>query len=110
MIPLEKHLFVCTNRREPDNPKGCCAAKGSEEVRDLLKERVASLGLRGRVRINAAGCLDQCARGTTIVVYPEAVWYGGVTAADVEEIVQSHLIGGKPVERLRIGETRRTPA
>jgi (2Fe-2S) ferredoxin len=38
------------------------------------------------------------------VVYPEQVWYGGVTVDDVEEIIQSHLIGGKPVERLLIPE------
>jgi len=109
VLPLERHVFVCTNRREPDNPKGCCAAKGAEEVRDLLKASVARLGMKGRVRINAAGCLDQCALGTTIVVYPEAVWYGRVTAADVDEIVQSHLVEGKPVERLRIDQARRAP-
>jgi len=107
MIPFERHVFVCTNRREPDNPKGCCAAKGAEDVRDLLKERVAALGLRGKIRVNAAGCLDQCARGVTLVVYPEAVWYGGVKTEDVEEIVQSHLVGGKPVERLLIVSRRR---
>jgi len=59
-------------------------------------------GMKGRVRANAAGCLDQCARGVTVVVYPEQVWYGGVTAADVSEIVDSHLVGGVPVDRLRI--------
>jgi (2Fe-2S) ferredoxin len=106
VVPFEKHVFVCTNRREPDNPKGCCAAKGSEAVRDLLKARVHDLGLRGRIRVNAAGCLDQCARGVTVVVYPEAVWYGGVTVDDVEEIVQSHLVGGKPVERLLLSAAR----
>jgi (2Fe-2S) ferredoxin len=58
--------------------------------------------MKGRVRANAAGCLDQCARGVTVVVYPDQTWYGGVTAADVPEIVQSHLIDGVPVDRLRM--------
>ena len=54
------------------------------------------------MRANAAGCLDQCRHGVTCVVYPEQVWYGGVTVADVNEIIESHLVGGQPVERLRI--------
>ncbi len=106
MPPYEKHVFVCTNRREPGNPKGCCAAGRSEEIRDLLKDAAARAGLKARVRVNAAGCLDQCAHGVAIVVYPEAVWYGGVTLDDVDEIVRSHLIEGKPVERLRMAHMR----
>jgi (2Fe-2S) ferredoxin len=99
---LERHVFICTNRREPGNPKGCCADKGADEVRDTFKKLVHERGMKGRVRANAAGCLDQCARGVTVVVYPEQVWYGGVTAADVPEIVESHLLQGVPVERLRM--------
>jgi len=99
---FERHVFVCTNRREPGNPKGCCAEKGADEVRDAFKQLLHERKLKGRIRANAAGCLDQCARGVTVVVYPEQVWYGGVTAADVSEIVDSHLVGGVPVDRLRI--------
>jgi (2Fe-2S) ferredoxin len=99
---LERHVFICTNRREPGNPKGCCAEKGSDDVRDAFKKILHESGLKGRVRANAAGCLDQCARGVAVVVYPEQVWYGGVTVADVKEIVEQHLIDGVPVERLRM--------
>lgn len=99
---FDKHVFVCTNRRAPGDPKGDCASKGGEEVRDAFKRLLHDKGLKGRIRANAAGCLDQCARGATVVVYPEQVWYGGVTAADVGEIVDQHLIGGVPVERLRM--------
>jgi (2Fe-2S) ferredoxin len=99
---LERHVFICTNRREPGNPKGCCADKGAEDVRDTFKKLLHERGLKGRMRANAAGCLDQCARGVTVVVYPEQVWYGGVTTTDVPEIVESHLLQGVPVERLRI--------
>ena len=92
-MPLyEHHVFVCENRRPPDDPRGCCAAKEA--------------GLGKRVRVNNAGCLDQCAHGVTVVVYPEAVWYGHVTLADVDEIVREHLIGGRPVERLRLPHMR----
>jgi (2Fe-2S) ferredoxin len=98
----ERHVFVCVNRRDPGNPKGSCAEKGGEAVRDELKRLVHDTGIKGRVRANAAGCLDQCSRGVSLVVYPEQVWYGGVKVEDVEEIVRSHLIGGVPVERLRM--------
>jgi (2Fe-2S) ferredoxin len=71
-------------------------------LRAALKVAIGEAGLSGLVRANAAGCLDACAHGASIVVYPEAVWYGGVTLQDVPEIVQSHLKEGRPVERLRI--------
>lgn len=99
---FDRHVFVCTNRRDPGNPKGSCAEKGSEAVRDEFKRQLHELGVKGKIRANAAGCLDQCPRGVAVVVYPEQVWYGGVTVGDVDEIVKSHLLGGVPVERLRM--------
>ena len=102
MPQLDRHVFVCNNRRDPGNPKGCCASKGGDEVRDEFKRLLHERGLKKAIRANAAGCLDQCARGVTVVVYPEQVWYGGVTVADVAEIVESHLVGGTPVDRLRM--------
>ncbi len=61
-------------------------------------------GLGGTVRINKSLCLDQCEHGPTVVVYPEAVWYGHVKPEDAAEIVQEHLVGGRPVERLRLAD------
>ena len=102
MPPYERHVFVCENLRERDDPKGCCAAKGSSAIRDRLKQLAHDAGLKGRVRINGAGCLGQCATGVTVVVYPEAVWYAHVTAADVDELFREHVVAGRPVERLRL--------
>ena len=79
MPNFERHVFVCTNVRPDGHPRGCCAGKQSEAIREALKQAVAERGLKRRVRINGAGCLDQCEHGPTIVVYPEAVWYGFVT-------------------------------
>ncbi len=94
------HLFICTNERPADDPRGSCA--GAPLV-DLFKAAFKRHGLApAQVRANKAGCLDQCARGSVVVVYPEAIWYGKVTAEDVEEIVREHIAGGRPVERLRI--------
>lgn len=109
MPPYERHLFVCTNRREDDNPKGCCASKGSEAVHARFKEELHRRGLKGRMRANAAGCLDACAFGVTVVVYPEGVWYRGVTTADVDAIIDEHLIGGRPVQRLLMTVRKAAP-
>lgn len=106
MPPYERHVFVCENRRPDGDPRGCCASKGASAIRERLKGLAKEAGLKGRVRINGAGCLDQCAHGPTIVVYPEAVWYGAVTEADVDEIFRSHVVGGRPVERLRLAHMR----
>ena len=102
----EHHVFVCVNERPESDPKGCCAAKGSRAVRARLKEAAKAAGLGKRVRVNTAGCLDQCAHGITVVVYPEAVWYGGVTLDDVDSIVSEHLVGGRAVERLLLDRHR----
>jgi len=98
------HVFVCENRRPDGDPRGCCAARGGEAVRAALKAELKKRGLSGVVRANGAGCLDACQHGPSLVVYPEGTWYGGVTAADVPEIVESHLAGGRPVERLLVRE------
>lgn len=113
MPTYRRHLFVCLNERAPGHPRGCCKAKGAEAVHAQLKREVTAQGLRDVVRANKAGCLDQCEHGVTVVVYPEQVWYGGVTPEDASEIVTRHIIGGEYVTRLMIpdqphlgGETR----
>ena len=100
MPSYERHVFVCVNERPADNPKGSCKARGGIAVRDLLKKELAARGLTHRIRANNAGCLDQCEHGVAIVVYPEQVWYGAVTAADIGELIERHLVGGEVVERL----------
>lgn len=97
--PYVRHVFTCTNRRPDGSPKGCCASKGGDEVRLELKRQLDAHGV-SHVRSNIAGCLDACERGVSVVVYPDNVWYGGVTVADVKEIVEEHLIAGRPVGRL----------
>ena len=83
---------------------GQCRGSPSTSSAKTADGPVARRGLKGRVRANAAGCLDQCEHGPTVVVYPDGVWYGRVTAADVEEIIESHIVNGKPIERLMIAD------
>lgn len=102
MPKFDRHIFVCTNQREPGAARPSCNSDGKSTLHGLLKDKVKAAKLPGVIRVNKAGCLDQCEHGPTIVVYPEQVWYGGVSSKDLDEIVEQHLIGGRPVERLTI--------
>lgn len=100
MALRQHYLFVCTNRRTADNPRGCCASKGAEAIQHALKEALAARGLHQlEARTCRSSCLDQCATGVTILVEPDHFFYGHVTLADVPEIVES-LAQGRRVERL----------
>lgn len=96
------HVFFCVNQREGGKP--CCANKDSVAMRDYAKSKIKSLGLAGpgQVRINQAGCLDRCAEGPTMVIYPEGVWYSYANRNDIDEIIEQHLMNHRPVNRLRI--------
>jgi (2Fe-2S) ferredoxin len=102
MALFQKHIFICVNQRDAGDERGCCAARGGAEVADAFKKKLHEHGLKRVVRANKAQWLDQCAHGVTVVVYPEQTWYGHVTPADVDEIVEQHVVGGRPVERLLI--------
>jgi (2Fe-2S) ferredoxin len=96
----KRYLFVCTNRRADDNPKGSCAQKGSEAIVPLLKEALAKRGVaKDVVRACSSSCLDMCETGVSIVQEPEHVAYGHVTAADVDEVADA-AARGDVVERL----------
>jgi (2Fe-2S) ferredoxin len=102
MSYYQRHVFFCCNQR--NDGRACCNDKGASRVRDYAKQKTRELGLAGpgKLRINQAGCLDRCEEGPVIVVYPDAVWYRYVDEEDVDEIIEEHLIHGRPVERLRI--------
>lgn len=94
------HVFFCINQRS--NGEACCAQQGAQAAFDHCKARVKQAGLAGvgQVRVNKAGCLDRCAAGPVLVVYPEGVWYSYVDLTDIDEIVERHLQQGEVVERL----------
>jgi (2Fe-2S) ferredoxin len=102
---FERHVFVCLNTRPADAPRPSCTSDGKSDLHTQLNQLAKDAGLGKTVRINKSGCLDQCEHGPTVVVYPEAVWYGGVKPEDAAEIVSEHLVGGRPVERLRIADS-----
>jgi (2Fe-2S) ferredoxin len=89
----KKHVFVCTSGKT-------CPQEGGEQVCKALRHEIAERSLKKQIRINKSGCLDQCGNGPMVVVYPEQVWYAHVAVEDAAEIVESHLLGGEPVQRL----------
>ena len=104
MPAWKHHVFVCINKRPPGHPKGSCGESGSNDLLMALTDAVEQHELFETVKVNSANCLGPCRSGPTIVVYPENVWYAGVKARDVAEIVESHFVQGKPVQRLVFSE------
>ena len=94
MAPYEVHVFICTSG-------GTCPHQGASEVHAFLKEAVLRAQLKSKVRINHAGCLDQCGHGPMVVIYPDNVWYSHVSLEDAQVIFAQHIQGGRPVEHLR---------
>lgn len=101
MSYYKHHVFFCTNQREG---KACCQDHNAQALRDYAKDKVKQLGLAGPggVRINSAGCLDRCAEGPVIVIYPQETWYTYVDREDIDEIIEQHLQHGQVVARLQI--------
>ncbi len=88
---IKFHILVCKN--------DSCVERGGKEVAKALKRALDDAGLRKQVLLSKVRCLKQCGRGPVVVVYPDGVWYGGVSARDVAEIVERHLMRGAPVAR-----------
>ena len=100
MSYYEHHVFFCTNQRS--DGRKCCENAGASELRAYAKEKIKSLNLsgKGRVRINTAGCLDRCGEGPVIVVYPDETWYRYETEADIDDIIEQHIVKDQRVKRL----------
>ena len=94
MGQYRQHVFVCTTGKH-------CARDGADDVYAALKKGVKDAGLKPSVRVNQAGCMNQCGHGPMVVVYPGDVWYAGVDEKGAERIVEEHLVAGRPVARHR---------
>jgi (2Fe-2S) ferredoxin len=106
MPAFTHHIFICINQREPASGRGSCDPTGEQRLRDAFKSEVKRRGLQLAVRANAAGCLDQCELGPTVVIYPQAIWYGGVRVEDVPRIIEETVIHGRVLPDLVIPDER----
>lgn len=96
---FRKHVFACMTQRPPQHPRGSCGALGAQPLFERLSQKVEASGV-GDIGVSASGCLGVCSAGPVMVIYPEGIWYRPQTPADVDEIVDSHLVNGEPVARL----------
>jgi (2Fe-2S) ferredoxin len=96
----KRHLLICSNNRGPGHPRGSCGEKGGERLVGLVKDLIRETGLKEQVLVSRTGCLKHCRLGITAAVYPDNVWYQGVTESDLREICESHLAKGEKVARL----------
>ena len=104
MPPFKKHIFICENLRPEESPKGCCARKGSVQLKKVLKQKLAQKGLNKVYRTNSAGCLDACEHGAAMVIYPQSIWYGNVKESDLDEILEKSILKDEVITRLRINK------
>ena len=102
MARPERHVFVCATTRPPGHPRGSCGTRGCQEVLDEFMFQFQQRQCFDRVAVTPCGCLGPCGQGPNVLVYPEGVFYGNVTKDDVAAIFDEHLLGGTPVERLRV--------
>jgi (2Fe-2S) ferredoxin/precorrin-6B methylase 2 len=98
MEPFHYHVFICDQNKPEGVPS--CPARGAAATIEALRKAVAARGLLDEVQITTCGSLGLCERGPNLVVYPEGVWYSGVRPEDVAELVESHFVNGRPLERL----------
>jgi (2Fe-2S) ferredoxin len=98
MEAFHYHVFVC-DQKKPEGAPSCCA-RGGEETLEALRREILARGLEDEVQVTTCGSLGLCEWGPNMIVYPEGVWYTGVTPQDVPEIVRSHFQENTPVERL----------
>jgi (2Fe-2S) ferredoxin len=100
-VVFRHHVFCCFQQRPPGHPRGSCAAQGAGPLWERLSGQLQALGLPDTAMVGT-GCIGFCNAGPLMVVYPEGIWYRPTTVEDIDEIVQSHFVDGKPVERLII--------
>lgn len=104
MAKPEKHVFVCVQNRPPGHPRGSCAGRGSMQVFQAFQQQFEQRGLWERFAVTSCGCLGPCDQGANVLVYPEGVLYGAVSAEDVTAIIDGHLLAGQKVEKLAVPE------
>lgn len=97
---FDKHIFICTNQKVEGKP--CCGEGRGMELVQKFRSVLNEKGLKGIVRAQRAGCLDACDFGPSVAIYPDGIYYKGVTPDDVERIVNEHVIGGKVVGGLEL--------
>lgn len=97
----KKHVFVCVQGRPQGHPMGSCEDKNCADLWYTFSDAFTAKSLwQQGLALTNTGCLGPCQYGPSVLVYPDGVMYTRVTPADVNAIIEEHLLGGQPVERL----------
>ena len=102
----DKHIFICTNQRAEGAARKSCGEAHGMSIVEAFKKKLKEKNLPIKIRAQKSGCLDICDFGQTLVIYPEGVFYVGVEIADVDEIIEEHLINNRIIERLKLENIR----
>ncbi len=94
---FRSHIMVCGGTG--------CTSSGSGKIIEAFNREIAAAGINEEVKVIKTGCFGLCALGPIVVVYPEGIFYSMVEEKDVKEIVEEHLVKGRPVKRLIYDET-----
>jgi (2Fe-2S) ferredoxin len=98
MEPCRYHVFFC--RQQKPGGLVCCAERGAAASLAAFQKEIQAQGLDDEVQVTTCDSIGMCGRGPNLIVYPEGVWYTGVTPEAAVEIVREHLRDGRVVERL----------
>ena len=94
---IRAHVLICGGTG--------CTSSGSKKIQEAFEQNIAAAGLGEEVKLVQTGCFGLCALGPVVIVYPDGTFYSRVTTDDVKEIVEEHLLKGRPVERLVYSDT-----
>ncbi len=94
---IRAHVLICGGTG--------CTSSGSKKIQEAFEQNIAAAGLSEEVKLVQTGCFGLCALGPVVIVYPDGTFYSRVTTDDVKEIVEEHLLKGRPVERLVYSDT-----
>jgi len=101
-MPPKHHIFVCTNQRPPGHPRGCCSDKQGLNIYFTFLEEMGKRMMHNDWFITETKCMGPCLAGSAVVVYPDAVWYSIQDPDAAREIFESHILGGRPVDKYRM--------
>ena len=101
-MKYKKHIFICINERPEGAQRQCCGKETGMAIAQRFKVLIKEYKLRMSVRAQRASCFDICEDGPIAVVYPEGIFYKGISVNDVDEIFEQHILNNRPVKRLQL--------
>ncbi|MEX0806036.1 MAG: (2Fe-2S) ferredoxin domain-containing protein [Candidatus Binatia bacterium] len=87
--PYKRQIYLCINNRNGESPS--CGYSGGDDIAEDLKKIAKEMNLKGKLRVARSGCMDLCAFGPNMMIWPEGLWYMKVTKEDIPQIVKTYM-------------------